>query len=173
MRNDLRERQQRMAILILINLLIAAVAQDLSPLLPDGLANSVLAFLAGAVLLTFVERRYARFLWFGAAFILYLVGQIILSNLSVAWLVLQPKPKLDPGIVAVPLEIDSGLEVIALASAITLTPGTISIDLDRNVHGQSALYVHSLVVRNPDRMRASIKGGFEQMILHISQGTMR
>lgn len=173
MRSDLRARQQRMAILLLLNLLIAAVAPDLFPLFPGGLANAVLAFLVGAALLALVERRYARYLWYGAIFVLYLVGQIILSSLSVARLVLQPKPKLDPGIVAVPLAIASAVEITALASAITLTPGTISIDLDRDAHGQRVLYVHSLVVKSPDRLRASIKGGFEQMILHISQGAMR
>lgn len=169
MENDIRERQHRMITLLLINLLIAAVAPNFYHLPSSLWTETVLSFMAGAIVLVLIDRRYGRFLWFTTIFAAYFSWQVILSNLSVAWLVLQPRPKIDPGIVAIPLEVRSGLAITTLASSITLTPGTITIDLDRKGQSKPILYVHSLVVHDPNKLRASIKRGFERMVLRISQ----
>jgi multicomponent Na+:H+ antiporter subunit E len=172
MHNDLKQYQVRMGYLFLINLIITL----LIPLVfaPFGhLIDYLLAFVVGYIGLSLVERRYFFFLFWATIFFLYLVYEIILSNLALAWLVIQPKPKLDPGIVAIPLTITTGIEITTLASAITLTPGTLSLDLGSDANGRPVLYVHALRVGDPAKFRLSIQQGFERMILRISRGVDR
>jgi multicomponent Na+:H+ antiporter subunit E len=154
---------------LLLNLLIAFVLPNFFTLY-GGLIDSLLAFAAGLVALTLADRSYGRYLWRSALFVIYLAWQIVLSNFAIAGLILQPKPKLDPGIIAIPLSVSTDLEIMALASAITLTPGTISVDLGRVAKGRRVLYVHALVVEDPDKVRAGIKATFERRIIRISAG---
>lgn len=171
MHPDIVARQNRMLVLMLVNILIVFIAPTFYRIFSQIWGDYLLAFVVGAVVLSFSDRRYGRFLFHSARLILYLIWEIILSSLSVAGLVLQPTPKLDPGIIAVPLDIDTDLEITVLATCIALTPGSISIDLQRDGQNPPVLYVHYLVVGDPDTLRASIKSGFEHMILQISRGT--
>jgi multicomponent Na+:H+ antiporter subunit E len=69
-----------------------------------------------------------------------------------------------PAIVAIPLDLRSPLAITLLAQMITLTPGTLSLDVssDRRV-----LYVHSMYVDDIDAFRRSIKDGFERRLLQV------
>ena len=58
-----------------------------------------------------------------------------------------------------------------LASAITLTPGTISVDLGEDEEGANILFVHNLTVNDPVAYRESVRAGFESMILRITRGS--
>lgn len=169
MESKISERQNRMITLLLVNVVIVLLAPNYYRVFTQLWGDYLLAFVVGAVALNVNDRRYGRFLLSVAQYIGYFVWQMILSSLSMAWLVLQPKPKLDPGIIAVPLDIDGDLEITTLASSINLTPGSVSIELDRG-RERPVLYVHYLVVGDPDRLRASIKSGFERMIMRISRG---
>lgn len=168
--SDIRDRQNRMLLLLLVNVVIALVTPTYYRIFSQLWADHLLAFLVGAIVLHSSDRRYGRYLVHSARLVLYLLWEITLSSLSVAGLVLQPKPKLDPGIIAVPLDIDSDLEITTLATCIALTPGSVPIDLHRNGQDLPVLYVHYLVVGDPDTLRASIKAGFEHMILQVSRG---
>ncbi len=167
--NKARQLQERVAKTFLVNLLIAFVLPNFFTLY-GGLLDNLLAFVAGLAVLSLTDRRYGLYLWRSLLFLVYLGWQIILSNFAIAWLVLQPKPKLDPGIVAIPLAVSTGLEITALASAITLTPGTISVDLGRGEKGRQVLYVHALVVGDPEKLRSGIKDSFERRIIDMSRG---
>ena len=52
---------------------------------------------------------------------------------------------------------------------ITLTPGTLSLDLGER-EGRRVLYVHNLLMSSPEAMRGEIKAGFERRILEITRG---
>jgi multicomponent Na+:H+ antiporter subunit E len=168
-KNKVIELQERVFNLLLVNLLIAVVLPNFFTFY-GGLRDSLLAFLLGLAALTLADRRYGIYLGRSALYFAYLGWEIILSNLAIAWLVLQPKPKLDPGIIAIPLSVHTDLEIMTLASSITLTPGTISVELGRTAQGRPALFVHALVVGDPGKMRAGIKDGFERRIIGISAG---
>jgi multicomponent Na+:H+ antiporter subunit E len=88
--------------------------------------------------------------------------ELIKSNLRVAWSVLTPFDRMSPGIVAIPLDIESDAEITLLANMITLTPGTLSLDVsdDRRV-----LYVHGMHVGDDiEAFRQDIKSGFEKKV---------
>jgi len=164
--NRVRQIQERVFTLLLANLLIAFLLPSFVTLY-GGMRDTLIAFVLGMAVLSFWDRRYSLYLWRMVLYLAYLSWEIILSNIAIAWLVLQPKPKLDPGIVAIPLAVNTELEIMTLASSITLTPGTISVELGRGAKGRQVLYVHALVVGDPETLRASIKDSFERRIISI------
>jgi len=94
----------------------------------------------------------------------YFLWQMFLSNLRVAQEVLRPRLSITPGVVAVPLTVTTDLEITLLACLITLTPGTLSLDVSDD---RSTLYVHALDVVDPDEFRRSVVDGFERRVLEL------
>jgi multisubunit Na+/H+ antiporter MnhE subunit len=86
------------------------------------------------------------------------VKEMILANLHVAWIIVQPKMPIRPAFIVLPLALRDDLQIAALANMITLTPGTLTIDVAPD---RSALYVHCLDASDADAVRAQIKRQFE------------
>jgi multicomponent Na+:H+ antiporter subunit E len=97
-------------------------------------------------------------------FILFFIWELILSNLRVAREVLTPNLYARPGIIGVPLDLDNDLQITILANLITLTPGTLSLDVSSD---KKTLYVHTMYVDDPDEFRQSIKQGFEKRVKEL------
>lgn len=90
--------------------------------------------------------------------------ELMWSAINVATQVLSPKLVLRPGIVAVPLDLQSDLEITILANLITLTPGTLSVDVSED---RRLLYVHALDASDREALIASIKSGFEMRVREV------
>lgn len=90
------------------------------------------------------------------------VYELVLSAWRVATIVLRPKIELQPGIIAFPLTVDRDFEITMLANLITLTPGTLSVDVSED---RKILYVHCIDVPDPQATIDDIKNGFERKIL--------
>jgi multicomponent Na+:H+ antiporter subunit E len=133
-------------------------------------SDFLVGFAISFVLLALAHREYGRRVTAACGFVIFLVWSIVKSSLQVAGLILAPQPKLDQGIVAIPLEVTSDFEVAVLATSITLTPGTLSVDVGQDASGQRVLYVHNLVTSDPEAMRRDIKQQFEQRILRFTRG---
>ena len=97
-------------------------------------------------------------------FLLYFLKEVVVANLKVAAAVIAPRGRLRPAIVAVPLELERDAEIALLANLITLTPGTLSLDVSAD---RKTLYVHCLVVDDPEATVRSIKDGFERRVLGV------
>jgi multicomponent Na+:H+ antiporter subunit E len=104
--------------------------------------------------------RFSRII----AFIFYFLYELLKANLQVAYDVITPRFYMKPGIVGIPLDAKTDLEITLLANIISLTPGTLSLDVsdDRKV-----LYVHAMYIKNKEQFIQSIKTGFEKKILEI------
>lgn len=74
----------------------------------------------------------------------WLLWQIIQSNLDVAWRILHPKLPINPGFIRVPLSQKKDLAKLVHANSISLTPGTVSTDIN-----ESSIEVHVLT-RQPN-----------------------
>jgi multicomponent Na+:H+ antiporter subunit E len=98
-------------------------------------------------------------------FAVYFLGQLILANLRVAWEVLTPGYGMRAGIIAVPSRARTDLEIVTLANLISLTPGTLTLEVTED---RSLLFVHTLYVDSPDEFRDRI-GELENRLL----GAMR
>lgn len=151
----------------LFNLLLAlvwlALTGELTP------RNFVLGFAAGYVVLRLARRvlpptgyfgKVIQVLRFGAFFL----WQLVKANLRVAYDILTPRHHMRPGVVAIQLDVTSDEEITLLANLITLTPGTLSLDVsaDRRV-----LYVHAMYIHDLEKFRAEIKDGFERRVMEL------
>lgn len=74
-------------------------------------------------------------------FVGFYFGEVVVSNFRVARDVLSPRPEIFPGIVAVPLNDLTDRQIWFLATLLTMTPGTLSIEVDEVVR---KLYLHCL-----------------------------
>ena len=99
---------------------------------------------------------------------LVFLWELVVSAVRVAAIVLTPnlRATLRPAIVAFPLTVKSDAEIALLANLITLTPGTLSVDV---ADDRSALYVHVLHLDSRDKLVADIAGGFERKVREVFQ----
>lgn len=91
-----------------------------------------------------------------------LIIEIIKANILVAKIVLSPKINIKPGIIAVPLRTRTNGGITAIANTITLTPGTLTIDVSDD---RSVLYVHSIDASDPEAVCKSIRDDLEKYVL--------
>ncbi|MFB9951392.1 Na+/H+ antiporter subunit E [Rhizobium puerariae] len=85
-----------------------------------------------------------------------------LSAWKVAVLVVSPRMDLKPGIFAFPLTVDRDFEITLLANLITLTPGTLSVDVSED---RRTLFVHAIDCSDIEATRRDIANGFERKIM--------
>jgi multicomponent Na+:H+ antiporter subunit E len=105
-----------------------------------------------------------RYLW-AAIYAFVLAAYIVIANLEVAYRVLHPSMPIRPGIVKVKTRLRQPSARAALCNSITLTPGTLVVDL----HRDGTLMVHWIYVRSEDEEIAAerIIGRFEWFIERI------
>lgn len=105
---------------------------------------------------------WIRALRIGGLIRLFIVD-LVMSAFRVAWLVIQPniKDQLQPEIVEFPLTVDSPAEITLLANLITLTPGTLSVDVSED---GKTLYIHALRVTDREQLIEDIRHGFEKAV---------
>jgi multicomponent Na+:H+ antiporter subunit E len=157
----------KMGSALLLNILVAVVWYALQPTASPG--SFILGFCVGFALLTLLHHPYGRRSWAALTFIVFLVVAIVRSSFQVAAIILRPKLQLDQGIIAIPLTASSDFEIAALATSITLTPGTLSVDVGYADDGQRVLYVHNIFTGDPAAMRREIKDEFERRILRFTR----
>ncbi len=110
----------------------------------------------------FGDSRYCRKLFDLIRLSAYFIWELLVSSLQVAWDVLTPMHRSRPGIVAVPIEAKTDLEITTLANLVSLTPGTLSLDISSD---RKTLYVHAMFVDDPESIRRDIKNGMERRVL--------
>lgn len=151
--------------LLLINLLLAlawaAMTGSFSP------ANLLFGFALGAVALFLIRGQVGSLGYFVRAsrilaLALLFLKELVLSAWRVAVLVVTPRMDVRPGIFAYPLTVDRDFEITLLANLITLTPGTLSVDVSAD---RKTLFVHAIDCTDPERMFRDIAEGFERKIL--------
>ena len=129
--------------------------------------NLILGFLVGALSLGLIREQangtsYLRRIGRILSLILLFFKELSLSAWRVAVLVTRPNMQLKPGIFAFPLTVDRDFEITLLANLITLTPGTLSVDVSED---RKRLYVHALDCSDVEATKRDIAEGFERKIL--------
>ncbi|PJK02067.1 Na+/H+ antiporter subunit E [Lysobacteraceae bacterium NML75-0749] len=113
-----------------------------------------------------LEREFARLgqLHHLPKVLLMLLWDIVKANVTVARQVLGPNDRLQSQFVWVPLELTNIHGISALASIITLTPGTLSTELSED---RKYLLIHCLNVDDPEALIAEIKTRYEAPIKKV------
>lgn len=109
-------------------------------------------------------RSYLRRLPLMFAFVGYYTWQVIASSLRIAWEIVTPTARRRPGIVEVPLDVHSDLQIALLANLITFTPGTVTLDLSAD---RRTMIVHDMFLEDADAARRQIKRRLERWVLRI------
>lgn len=131
----------------------------------------VIGYLIGVLLIILTRRFFNERLYFGRLWAVFKLTfiffrELVMSNISVAVLVLRPKLQLQPMIFAMPTTLEKDWQITLLSSLITLTPGTIVIHVSDD---QRTLYVHAIDVDDVDDAINSIRQSFEKAILEVSR----
>lgn len=96
--------------------------------------------------------------------IVYYIYKVIEANLVVARSVLSPLSTIHPGIIAIPLDVQSDTQITLLAHMITMTPGTLTLDVSAD---RKTLFVHAMDVTDAEALRQDIKQTFEKKLIRL------
>lgn len=110
------------------------------------------------------DRRYFSHVPKTIGFILFFLYEMIVANIQVAYDVITPKYFFKPGIVRYPMDVETDLEINLLSTVISLTPGTLILDISED---RKSLYIHVMYMKNREQFIAQIKGGLEKKLLEI------
>ena len=140
----------------LLNLFLAAVYVILTGSL--SFLNALLGFAIGFFIMAVIDRTtgravYVRRVWGMLRFAGYFLWILIKANLEVALEIMTPGFKMTPRIIRYPVDGLTAAEVTTLANAITLTPGTLSADIDDA--GQT-LYIHCMYAKDREQAVAGL-----------------
>lgn len=158
-----------MAIQILLNIVLAFLWMFIKG------SYDHISFLKGylfGILIIYVLRRYfnSRFylvkIWAFIKLTLIFLWELIKSNIAIVKIVLKPKLDMRPGIFALETDLTKDWEITLLSSLITLTPGTLVIDVSDD---NKILYVHAMDIGDVEEEIGGIKNTFEKAIMEVSR----
>lgn len=158
-----------MALQILLNVLLAFVWMFLSA--SFNASTFIVGYILG-LLIIFMLRRYFHSRFYVIPFlvicklILIFLKELLLSNIAVLKVILAPSMNIQPCIFALPLEVKKDWEITVLSNLITLTPGTLVVDVSED---RNTLYIHALDAPNVEETIKQIKESFEKTILEVSK----
>ena len=92
-------------------------------------------------------------------FVIVVLYDIVVANISVARLILGPGERMKPAFLVMPLQVKNELAISLLANTISLTPGTVSAFLTAD---RRCLVIHSLHTTAPDEVIAAIRERYER-----------
>jgi len=129
------------------SLLVAYVSHDLL-IKPKGAKH----------VLTVLETSFWFFLYF-----FWLTAQIIKANIDVVRIILSPKLPISPEIIKFNSKLPNDVALTTLANSITLTPGTLTLDIDE----KKTYYVHCLAKRHGE---ALLEGQMQSLVARVFGG---
>lgn len=158
-----------MAFQILLNVFLSFCWMFLSN---DGsAAGFITGFILGMISLFFFRRFLAHpfYLWKIFSIIklfLIFIRELYLANVSVLKTVLSPKLDIKPGIFAFKTELTTDWEITLLSLLITLTPGTLVMDISDD---RTILYIHAMDIEDAEKAIFDIRESFEKAIQEVSR----
>ena len=122
--------------------------------------NLVVGLVFGYVTLVLIEPQVSALKGYPARiprilrFLGFFIKELVQANLRVGFDILTPPWHMQPGVIAMPLEARTELEITMVANLISLTPGTLSLDVsdDRRV-----LYIHAMFLDDEEELRRNLK----------------
>ena len=114
----------------------------------------------------FGDTTYFERVWRVLRLAVLFVYELVISSLRVVWDVITPSHLSRPGIIAMPLDAKGEGEILLVASLISLTPGSLSLDVSAD---RKTLYVHAMFVDDPETVRQGLKQGMERRVIEAME----
>jgi multicomponent Na+:H+ antiporter subunit E len=135
-----------------------------------NLPNLATGFIIGYIVLNIGHRAIGPSPYFGKVvkmirFLWFFLKELFVSNIKLAKDVLTLTHHMKPRIIAFPLSVKNDAEITALANLISLTPGTLSLDVSSD---KSVLYVHFIYAEDEELAKREIKNGMERWVKELS-----
>ncbi|MBF9048854.1 sodium:proton antiporter [Roseobacter sp. HKCCD9010] len=136
------------------------------------LSGLAIGFLLGSAAL-YVTRplypgsnRYFLRVWRWVRLITMFLYELVVSSIQVVWDVLTPTHHARPGVISMPLDAKGEMEVLLVTNLISLTPGTLSLDVNEDC---DKLYIHAMFADDPDEIRRQLKEGMERWVIEAME----
>jgi len=110
--------------------------------------------------------RYFKRGWRWVKLCILFLYELFVSSVQVVWDVVTPSHKARPGIIAMPLDAKGELEVLLVTNLISLTPGTLSLDVTDDCE---TLLIHAMFADDPDAIRHQMKSGMERWVIEAME----
>lgn len=154
--------------IFLINIMLALVWATVTGEFTIG--NLAIGFILGYIILLIMrpvvyESVYAANFWRAIALALFFLKELFVSSIRVAADVIKPSFNMKSGVVAIPLDAETDVEITMLANMISLTPGTLSLDVSDD---RTKLYIHAMYIdTDVEAVRRDVKSGMEKRLLEV------
>jgi len=135
------------------------------------LQQFLIGYVVGAGIMLFFlgvfhEELYFRKVGVGCRLLGFFIKELLVANWAVTKLVLSPRRQVRAGIIAYPLELQNDILITLLANMITLTPGTLSVEVTPD---RRFLFIHILDIADTEEEKRKIKDGFERYLQRLNQ----
>jgi len=148
--------------------IVFTVSLDPQELLIGAVSSAFVAALSYNILFkgSVGEKLHPRRIAYAIAYIPFYIWAEIKAHYDVIKRILNPRMPINPGIVKITTGLKTDLGLTGLANAITMTPGTLSVEV---VEEEPSLYIHWIDVKTvePEKASAEIGGGFERYLRRI------
>lgn len=153
--------------MLLLNLFLALAWAAITGQM--SVSNLLIGFGVGYAILWLIRPHGNRTTYFAKVgqvlrFTVFFLWELLVATLRVAIDIVTPRHLMKPAILAIPVRTKSASETTMLANTITLTPGTLCLDVSPD--GQT-LYVHAMYARDVGAARRSIQEGFGRRVHEI------
>src|SRR5690606_30679297 len=130
-------------------------------------SNFLFGFLLGFFILWImnrheVDQRYFYRVPKTIGFVFYFLYEMIMATMHVVYDVITPSHFAKPGIVPFPMEAKTDLEIHPLSTVISMTPGTLILDISED---RKSLFIHVMYLKSKDDFITQIQNGFEKRLL--------
>ena len=141
---------------------------DTQQLIAGAVVSLIVAAVMGSMFVTRPHMLFnpIRIFYFLFWYVPVFIWELIKANFDVAYRVIHPSMPIKPGIVRLKTDLKSDTGLTFLANSITLTPGTLTVDIDQ---GNGILYIHWINVKgsDPETTYREIGNRFEPMLKKI------
>lgn len=110
------------------------------------------------------DKRYFTIAFKIIGFFFFFLYEVLRANLEVAYEVMTANLNMKPGIVKLELDAKTDLEITLLANLISLTPGTLVLDVSDD---KKVMYVHGMYLEDKKKFIDAIKTRLEKPLLNI------
>ncbi|MEM9436384.1 MAG: Na+/H+ antiporter subunit E [Pseudomonadota bacterium] len=119
--------------------------------------------------LTGTQSSYFKRVYYWIKLFVLFFYELFYSSITVVWDIITPELKANPAIIHMPLDVKSDLGILLVTNLISLTPGTLSIDVSAD---RKSLRVHAMFADDPEAVCHELKSGMEQWVIDAVEDPM-
>lgn len=112
--------------------------------------------------LTGIGSNYFKRVWYWLKLLVMFLYELVISSVQVLWDIVTPDHCSRPAIIDMPLDTKTDAGILLVTNLISLTPGTLSIDVSED---RKTLKIHAMFADDPDAVCHALKSGMERWVI--------